>query len=62
MDPDSYDDFLQPLPADRRDAVKAWLGGTLKDCAACEQPIRVMDSHRLVKDALVHTACAPSDA
>ncbi len=61
MDPDSYDDFLQPLPDDRRDAVKAWLSSTVKACATCEQPIRVMDSHRLVKAGLVHTRCAPAD-
>lgn len=42
--------------------MKSWLGSTLKDCAACEKPIRVMDSHRMTKDGLMHTQCAPADA
>lgn len=41
--------------------MKGWLGSTLKDCAACEKPIRVMDSHRTTKDGLMHTQCAPAD-
>lgn len=61
VDPDAYDDFLRPLPDDRRQAVKAWLGGTLNDCAACGAPVRVMDFHRLVKAGIVHTDCAPTD-
>lgn len=61
VDPDTYDDFLAPLPADRAAAVKEWLGSAIKICAGCNQPIRVMDSHRRVKDDLLHTACAPAD-
>jgi hypothetical protein len=61
VDPDAYDDFLSPLPPDRAASVKAWLGSPIKDCAGCGQPIRVMDSHRQVKDDLHHTACVPAD-
>jgi hypothetical protein len=62
VDPDRYDDFLQPLSDYRQSAVNTWLSSTLKDCPACEKPIRVMDSHRLTKDGLMHTGCAPADA
>lgn len=62
MEPDDYDAFLAPLPTDRAAAVKAWLGSELKTCAACDQPIRVMDSHRLLKAGMHHTACVPADA
>ncbi|CAB4939301.1 unannotated protein [freshwater metagenome] len=61
MDPDAYDDFLAPLPDARATAVKAWLGSTLKACPVCDQPIHVMDSHRLTKTGLHHTACVPQD-
>ena len=61
MDAEQYDEFLQPLPDERRTAVKAWLGSTLKDCGTCGQPVRVMDSHRTTKAGIVHTACIPTD-
>lgn len=61
VDPDAYDDFLAPLPDGRANAVKEWLGNTIKTCAGCNQPIPVMDPHRLLKSGMHHTASAPPD-
>jgi hypothetical protein len=54
------DEFLAPLPADRAESVKAWLGSAIRDCAACGLPILVSEPHELVKDDLFHRSCVPA--
>lgn len=57
---DDLDEFLEPLPPERGAAVKAWLDSSLGDCPVCTRPVRVIDSHRLLKSGIAHTDCAAS--
>lgn len=53
--------LVEPLThvrEDRRDAVRAWLEGSLKDCAACGFPVRPVDPRKTGKEGLQHLDCS----
>lgn len=57
---DALESFLAPLPADRRDAVKSWLGSAVGTCSICERPLLVSDPKVTPPKGKgpVHKACA----